>query len=62
MEEAGFGAYWAGSKRLIPDKEDLRDYWVKISADKYFLCFHSRPCEETMPWDDSLQYFWQGQA
>ncbi|GJR55618.1 hypothetical protein Tco_1406139 [Tanacetum coccineum] len=37
MEEAGFGAYWAGSKRLIPDKGDLRDYWVKISSDKYFL-------------------------
>ncbi|GJX30794.1 hypothetical protein Tco_0240649 [Tanacetum coccineum] len=26
MAEAGFGAYWAGSDRLIPDKGDLRDY------------------------------------
>ncbi|GKA64574.1 hypothetical protein Tco_0764281 [Tanacetum coccineum] len=26
MAEAGFGAYWAGSDRLIPDKGGLRDY------------------------------------
>ncbi|GJT75555.1 hypothetical protein Tco_1042280 [Tanacetum coccineum] len=26
MAEAGFGAYWDGSDRLIPDKRDLRDY------------------------------------
>ncbi|GKC68956.1 hypothetical protein Tco_1114839 [Tanacetum coccineum] len=26
MAEAGFGAYWDGSDRLIPDKGDLRDY------------------------------------
>ncbi|GJY81981.1 ribonuclease H-like domain-containing protein [Tanacetum coccineum] len=37
MAEAGFGAYWAGSDRLIPDKGDLRDYWMKISSDKDFL-------------------------
>ncbi|GJY13150.1 hypothetical protein Tco_0382459 [Tanacetum coccineum] len=37
MAEAGFGAYWAGSDRLIPDKEDLRDYWIEISSDRDFL-------------------------
>ncbi|GKE50388.1 hypothetical protein Tco_1481646 [Tanacetum coccineum] len=37
MEEAGFGAYWAGSDRVIPDKGDLRDYWIKISSDRDFL-------------------------
>ncbi|GKD70194.1 hypothetical protein Tco_1324284 [Tanacetum coccineum] len=26
-----------GSERLIPDKGDLRDYWVEISSDKDFL-------------------------
>ncbi|GJX67439.1 hypothetical protein Tco_0303166 [Tanacetum coccineum] len=26
MAEAGFGAYWDGSDRFIPDKGDLRDY------------------------------------
>ncbi|GKE53011.1 hypothetical protein Tco_1488167, partial [Tanacetum coccineum] len=35
--EAGFGAYWAGSHRLIPDKGDLRDYWIEISSDRDFL-------------------------
>ncbi|GJU50370.1 hypothetical protein Tco_1219925 [Tanacetum coccineum] len=37
MVEAGFGAYWAGSDRLIPDKGDLRDYWMEISSDRDFL-------------------------
>ncbi|GJT44082.1 hypothetical protein Tco_0952797 [Tanacetum coccineum] len=37
MAEAGFGAYWAGSDRVIPDKGDLRDYWIKISSDRDFL-------------------------
>ncbi|GKE19559.1 hypothetical protein Tco_1427136, partial [Tanacetum coccineum] len=37
MTEAGFGAYWAGSDRLIPDKGDLRDYWIEISFDRDFL-------------------------
>ncbi|GKB62588.1 hypothetical protein Tco_0918774 [Tanacetum coccineum] len=37
MAEAGFGDYWAGSDRLILDKGDLRDYWIKISSDKDFL-------------------------
>ncbi|GJS06433.1 hypothetical protein Tco_0363229 [Tanacetum coccineum] len=26
LAEAGFGVYWDGSDRLIPDKGDLRDY------------------------------------
>ncbi|GKE66228.1 hypothetical protein Tco_1520389, partial [Tanacetum coccineum] len=33
MAEAGFGAYWAGSDRLIPNKGDLSDYWMEISSD-----------------------------
>ncbi|GJR48409.1 hypothetical protein Tco_1316512 [Tanacetum coccineum] len=37
MAEAGFGAYWDNSNRLIPDKGDLKDYWIKISSDKDFL-------------------------
>ncbi|GJW20002.1 hypothetical protein Tco_0027438 [Tanacetum coccineum] len=37
MTEAGFGAYWAGSDRLIPGKGDLRDYWIEISSDRDFL-------------------------
>ncbi|GJY11003.1 hypothetical protein Tco_0379188 [Tanacetum coccineum] len=37
MTEAGFGAYWDGSDRLIPDKGDLNDYWIEISSDRDFL-------------------------
>ncbi|GKD33156.1 hypothetical protein Tco_1248665 [Tanacetum coccineum] len=37
MTEAGFGAYWDGSDRVIPDKGDLRDYWIEISSGTYFL-------------------------
>ncbi|GJW18493.1 hypothetical protein Tco_0025929 [Tanacetum coccineum] len=37
MVEARFGAYWDGSDRLIPDKGDLRDYWIEISLDRDFL-------------------------
>ncbi|GJZ56123.1 hypothetical protein Tco_0611316 [Tanacetum coccineum] len=37
MAKDGFGAYWDGSDRLIPDKEDLRDYWIEISSDRDFL-------------------------
>ncbi|GJT25557.1 hypothetical protein Tco_0895494 [Tanacetum coccineum] len=32
MVEAGFGAYWVRSDRLIPNKGDLRDYWIEISG------------------------------
>ncbi|GJZ75869.1 hypothetical protein Tco_0640334 [Tanacetum coccineum] len=37
MAEAGFGAYWAGSDRLIPDKGDLRDYWMEILSGRDVL-------------------------
>ncbi|GJR76470.1 hypothetical protein Tco_0088835 [Tanacetum coccineum] len=37
MAEARFGAYWSGSERVIPDKGDLRDYWMEISSDRDFL-------------------------
>ncbi|GKE76426.1 hypothetical protein Tco_1542546 [Tanacetum coccineum] len=37
MAEAGFRAYCAGSDRLIPDKGDLRDYWLEILSDRDFL-------------------------
>ncbi|GKE29171.1 hypothetical protein Tco_1444555 [Tanacetum coccineum] len=37
MAEDRFGAYWLGSERLIPDKGDLSDYWVKISSGRDFL-------------------------
>ncbi|GKA67356.1 hypothetical protein Tco_0767164 [Tanacetum coccineum] len=32
MQTVGFGAYWAERARQIPDKEDLRDYWIGISS------------------------------
>ncbi|GKA20250.1 hypothetical protein Tco_0700239 [Tanacetum coccineum] len=37
MAKDGFGAYWLGSERLIPDKGDLSDYWVEISSGRDFL-------------------------
>ncbi|GJZ66220.1 hypothetical protein Tco_0622916, partial [Tanacetum coccineum] len=37
MTEDRFSAYWLGSERLIPDKRDLSDYWVKISSGIDFL-------------------------
>ncbi|GJX57875.1 hypothetical protein Tco_0287772 [Tanacetum coccineum] len=37
MTEPGFGAYWSSSKRVIPDKGDLRDYLKEISFDRDFL-------------------------
>ncbi|GKB88290.1 gamete expressed 1-like protein isoform X1 [Tanacetum coccineum] len=37
MAHAGFGAYWSGSERFVPDKGDMRDYWIKISSDRDFL-------------------------
>ncbi|GKA74252.1 hypothetical protein Tco_0780554, partial [Tanacetum coccineum] len=37
MAKAGFRAYWLGSKRVIPNKGDLRDYWIQISSDRDFL-------------------------
>ncbi|GKB35274.1 hypothetical protein Tco_0880216 [Tanacetum coccineum] len=37
MQTAGFGVYWAESARQIPDKGDLRDYWIGISSAGDFL-------------------------
>nr|GEU33643.1 hypothetical protein [Tanacetum cinerariifolium] len=37
MAEPGFGAYWSGNERVVPDKGDLRDYWIEISSDGDFL-------------------------
>ncbi|GJY67165.1 hypothetical protein Tco_0469403 [Tanacetum coccineum] len=37
MAEDGFGAYWLGSERVIPDKGDLSNYWVEISSGRDFL-------------------------
>ncbi|GKA67359.1 hypothetical protein Tco_0767167 [Tanacetum coccineum] len=37
METVGFSAYWADSARQIPDKGDLRDYWIGISSARDFL-------------------------
>nr|GFA95430.1 hypothetical protein [Tanacetum cinerariifolium] len=34
MAEPGFGAYWSGSEIVIPDKGDLRDYWIGQEAEK----------------------------
>ncbi|GKD07566.1 hypothetical protein Tco_1187251 [Tanacetum coccineum] len=37
MQTAGFGLYWTKSARRIPDKGDLRDYWIGISSAGDFL-------------------------
>ncbi|GJR23969.1 hypothetical protein Tco_0972496 [Tanacetum coccineum] len=37
MAEDGFETYWLGSERVIPDKGDLRDYWIDILSDRDFL-------------------------
>ncbi|GJY32155.1 hypothetical protein Tco_0415650 [Tanacetum coccineum] len=37
MQMAGFGVYWAESAKQIPDKGDLRDYWMGISSTGDFL-------------------------
>nr|GEW81499.1 hypothetical protein [Tanacetum cinerariifolium] len=37
MAKDGFGAYWLGSERVIPDKGDLSDYWVQITSVRDFL-------------------------
>ncbi|GJU33297.1 hypothetical protein Tco_1176886 [Tanacetum coccineum] len=37
MAEDGYGAYWLGSERVIPDKGDLSDYRVEISSGRDFL-------------------------
>ncbi|GKE55145.1 hypothetical protein Tco_1490301, partial [Tanacetum coccineum] len=37
MAEVRFRAYLAGSDKWIPDKRDLRDYWIEISSDRDFL-------------------------
>nr|GEW33748.1 hypothetical protein [Tanacetum cinerariifolium] len=37
IETVGFSAYWADSARQIPNKGDLRDYWIGISCAGDFL-------------------------
>ncbi|GJV72639.1 hypothetical protein Tco_1492634 [Tanacetum coccineum] len=37
MEIVGLSAYWAKSARQIPNKGDLRDYWIEISSARDFL-------------------------
>ncbi|GKE43551.1 hypothetical protein Tco_1470835, partial [Tanacetum coccineum] len=37
MESLGFARYWAESARQIPDRGDLRDYWIGISPAGDFL-------------------------
>ncbi|GJX22073.1 hypothetical protein Tco_0226518 [Tanacetum coccineum] len=37
MWTVGFSVYWAGSARQIPDKGDLRDYWMGNSSARDFL-------------------------
>ncbi|GJX80968.1 hypothetical protein Tco_0329117 [Tanacetum coccineum] len=65
MAEDGFGTYWLGSERVLPDKGDLSDYWVKISSDGTFrvvaplLYLHQRSCSEAVPQVDLIQHFWE---
>ncbi|GJW50773.1 hypothetical protein Tco_0092124 [Tanacetum coccineum] len=37
MQTVGFSAYWADNAKQIPDKGDLRDYWIGISSARDFL-------------------------
>ncbi|GKC71055.1 hypothetical protein Tco_1116938 [Tanacetum coccineum] len=37
MQTVRFGEYWAESTRQIPDKGELRDYWIGISSARDFL-------------------------
>ncbi|GKG32992.1 hypothetical protein Tco_0430502, partial [Tanacetum coccineum] len=37
MKSLGFARYWSESKRMIPGKGDLHDYWRDISTDGDFL-------------------------
>ncbi|GJV63722.1 hypothetical protein Tco_1474550 [Tanacetum coccineum] len=37
MQTSSFGLYWTQSARRIPDKGDLRDYWIGISSARDFL-------------------------
>ncbi|GJU03980.1 hypothetical protein Tco_1114318 [Tanacetum coccineum] len=37
MQMAEFGVYWARSAKQIPNKGDLRDYWIGISSARDFL-------------------------
>ncbi|GJV93315.1 hypothetical protein Tco_1541128 [Tanacetum coccineum] len=37
METVGFSAYWAENVRQIPNKGDLRDYWIRISSVREFF-------------------------
>ncbi|GJW81400.1 hypothetical protein Tco_0145375 [Tanacetum coccineum] len=37
MQTLRFCAYWAKSARQIPDKGDMRDYWISISSAGVFL-------------------------
>ncbi|GKC99620.1 hypothetical protein Tco_1169895 [Tanacetum coccineum] len=37
IAQPGFEAYWTRSERIVPDKGDLRDYWIEISSDRDFL-------------------------
>ncbi|GJR54305.1 hypothetical protein Tco_1404826 [Tanacetum coccineum] len=46
MQTVGFGAYWAESARQIPDKGDLRDYWIGISSAGDFLGIASSQANE----------------
>ncbi|GJU41692.1 hypothetical protein Tco_1194649 [Tanacetum coccineum] len=54
MQTAGFDAYWAGSARQIPDKGDLRDYWMGISSAGDFL---STAPSYTGIWDPVLRLY-----
>ncbi|GJR39817.1 hypothetical protein Tco_1215501 [Tanacetum coccineum] len=37
IESPGFARYWGESARQIPDKGDLRDYWIGISSARDLL-------------------------
>ncbi|GJZ34682.1 hypothetical protein Tco_0580499 [Tanacetum coccineum] len=52
LTTAGFGTYWAESARQVPNKGDLRDYWMGISSDGDFL---GTTLSYTVIWDPILR-------
>nr|GEW04905.1 hypothetical protein [Tanacetum cinerariifolium] len=66
IADDGFGTYWLGTQRVIPNKRDLSDYWVEISSIRDF--FRGAPFYTYIRdpvWRmclDLIHHFWEGHA
>ncbi|GJW96809.1 hypothetical protein Tco_0178617 [Tanacetum coccineum] len=67
-ETPGFGVYWAGSARQVPEKEDMRDYWIEISSARDFLgtapsyTLIRDPCSRGVQRLIALLHCWDGRS